>query len=324
MGKLKILLPLLVLGLLAYGGFRAFENKSANDVRVALGTLERDRVTLSATSPEIITSQPVAQGTHVEAGTLLVQLDTTLQQATIRKLEADIAQQEANLAKLHHGARNEEIRSAVARADTARITLAESQRNYDRIDAVAKQQLASRADMETAASRRDGDQSRLQDADAQLALLKAGTRSEDIMQAEAQLASTRALLATEQQKLANLSVTATVSGILDTLSWKTGERVSAGAQVAVLLVDNALYARVYIPEPSRAAINPGTKLPVHVDGASAVYQGTVRWISREPAFTPYYALNGSERSRLVYLAEVTMPAEAGNLPAGLPAQVELP
>ncbi len=320
----KILLPLVVLALLIYGGIRFFGNKSASAEHMALGTLERDRVTLSATAPEIITSQPVTEGSHVEAGTLLVQLDTALQQATVHKIEADIAQQEANLDKLHHGARNEEVRSATARVETARIVLAESQRDFERIQSIAAQQLASRANLDTATSQRDGNASRLRDAEAQLALVKAGTRSEDLVQAEAQLTATRALLAAEQQRLANLSITATVSGILDTLPWNTGERVSAGAQVAVLLTDNAPYARVYIPETSRAAINSGMQLSVHVDGSSEVFRGTVRWISHEPAFTPYYALNGSERSRLVYLAEVALPATANSLPAGLPAQVELP
>jgi HlyD family secretion protein len=63
---------------------------------------------------------------------------------------------------------------------------------------------------------------------------------------------------------------------------------------------------------------------VHVDGAEESFTGRVRWIAQEPAFTPYYALNSSERSRLVYLAEVQLPDTAANLPAGLPVQVELP
>lgn len=33
----------------------------------------------------------------------------------------------------------------------------------------------------------------------------------------------------------------------------------------------------------------------------------VRWISSEPAFTPFYALNQEERARLMYLAEAQRP-----------------
>jgi HlyD family secretion protein len=71
-------------------------------------------------------------------------------------------------------------------------------------------------------------------------------------------------------------------------------------------------------------VTPGTELTVYVDGVQDSFKGRVRWIAHEPAFTPYYALNSSERSRLVYLAEVQLPDSAANLPAGLPVQVELP
>ncbi|OSM51852.1 membrane protein, partial [Aeromonas salmonicida subsp. salmonicida] len=46
----------------------------------ALGTLERDRVLLTATASEIIRALPVAQGSMVEEGTLLARLDDRRQQ----------------------------------------------------------------------------------------------------------------------------------------------------------------------------------------------------------------------------------------------------
>src|SRR5690606_4408346 len=124
--------------------------------------------------------------------------------------------------------------------------------------------------------------------------------------------------------LANLSVVATRAGTLDSLPWHVGERVNTGQQVAVLLAEGAPHARVYIPERARAALTVGTTLTVHIDGIDTSYTGTVRWIAQEPAFTPYFALNSSERSRLVWLAELQLPDSASTLPAGLPAQVDLP
>ena len=66
------LLLTLVLPLVLFG----CADESANQ---ALGTLERDRVILKATANEIILQQPVAEGTMVAAGTLLVQLDDARQ-----------------------------------------------------------------------------------------------------------------------------------------------------------------------------------------------------------------------------------------------------
>ena len=297
---------------------------SKTESNVALGTLERDRITLSATAPEIIVNQPVAEGSRVTVGTLLVQLDTTLQEAAVARVQAEQAQFQANLDKLRNGARAEDISAVVARTDTARSMLRESERNLERIEGLMDRNLAAQAEYENAETQRDSNAARLRDIEAQLQLLTSGTRIEDLRQAEAQLLATSAQLISEQQRLANLSVVATRDGTLDSLSWHVGERVATGQQLVILLADGAPYARVYIPEPSRAAISVGTSLTVHVDGVETPYTGTVRWIALEPAFTPYYALNSSERSRLVYLAEVQLPDTALDLPAGLPAQVELP
>jgi HlyD family secretion protein len=51
----------------------------------------------------------------------------------------------------------------------------------------------------------------------------------------------------------------------------------------------------------------------------------VRYISAEAAFTPYYSLTQKDRSRLAYLAEITLDdANAAALPAGMPIQVFAP
>jgi len=294
------------------------------ETNVALGTLERDRITLSATASEIIVAQPVAEGSRVEEGALLVQLDTTLQQAAVARAQAEQAQLQANLDKLHNGFRSEDIDAAAARVQTAEALLLESERELERVAGLIERKLASQAEFDRAQTQRDANAARLRDAQSQLQLLREGSRDEDVRAAEAQVLAATAQLIAEQQKLANLSVTATRAGTLDSLPWQVGERVATGQQLAVLLADGAPYARIYIPETARAAINIGTTLNVHVDGSDTAYTGTVRWIAQEPAFTPYYALNSSERSRLVYLAEVQLPDSALDLPAGLPAQVDLP
>lgn len=294
------------------------------ETNVALGTLERDRITLSATAPEIIVAQPVAEGSRVERGTLLVQLDTTLQEAAVARVQAEEAQLRANLEKLRNGFRSEDIDAAQARVDSARSVLSESERDLERVEGLIARKLASEADEDRARTQRDANAARLRDLEAQLELLRAGSRFEDVNAAEAQLLASSAQLVAERQKLSNLSVIATRAGTLDSLPWQVGERVSTGQQLAVLLADGAPYARVYIPETARAAVAVGTELQVHIDGVASAFTGTVRWISQDPAFTPYYALNSSERSRLVYPAEVQLPNDAMELPAGLPAQVDLP
>mgnify|MGYP001086419231 CR=1 FL=1 len=128
----------------------------------------------------------------------------------------------------------------------------------------------------------------------------------------------------ENKKLNDLTITATRNGLLDNLPWNLGERVILGSPVAIVLAGDTPYARIYVPEPYRVKIIAGHTLLIHVDGITETITGKVRWISTEPAFTPYYALNQEERARLMYLAEVQLPDSYANLPNGVAVQVELP
>ncbi len=297
---------------------------SEESPNLALGTLERDRITLSATAAELITALPIAEGSSVQAGDLLVQLDDRLQLSLVLKAEADVHQFQAVLDKLISGARVEEVAAARARVAAARASLVESEQDYERTRKLAEDRLIAQADLETAEARRDNRKAVLEDAEEQLRQLTNGSREEDLRQAEAFLQAANAILQREQQNLANLSITATRDGVLDSLPWNVGERVFMGSPLVIMLADELPFARVYIPETVRANIRVGDTFPVYVDGVDTPFTGTVNWVSIEPAFTPYYALNSEERSRLMYLAELRLNDAARSLPSGLPVQMELP
>ncbi len=292
--------------------------------KVALGTLERDRIALSATTNEVVIDLPVAPGASVTKGTVLVRLDDTLQKAQVDKAEAEVAQAQANLEKLRRGARPEEVASARAKVVGAKSALAESQSNYERVLSLIKQKLVSHTELDKAQAARDSNEASLQSAQEALLLLTNGAREEDLTAAEAVLNAAKAILAMENKRLADLTISATRDGILDNLPWNLGERVTTGSPLAILLAGTAPFARIYVPEPSRVTLRAGETLLVHVDGLDRTINGRLRWISTEPAFTPYYALNQEERARLMYLAEVQLPDSEAQLPNGVPVQVELP
>jgi len=299
----------------------ACDNRPAN---IALGTLERERVAHTATTSEVVVALPVAQGSLVTEGTVLVKLDDTIQKAQVNKAAAEIAQAEANLEKLRNGARVEDVAAAIAKVSGARASVIESKANYVRAIELRKSKTISQADLDKFLAIRDADVANLQSAQEALRKLTNGTREEDLRQAEALLDAAKAILASEVKKLADLTIHATRDGILDNLPWNLGERVTAGSPLAIVLAGKAPYARIYVPEPYRVKLTVGDELVVHVDGLENTLSGKLRWISTEPAFTPYYALNQEERSRLMYLAEVQLPDSEAHLPNGVPAQVELP
>lgn len=286
-----------------------------------LGTLERDRIELTATAGELVVAQPVAEGARVSAGELLVRLDDTRQRLELSRQQARLRQAEAELARLLAGARGEDINAARAELAQYRALLPEAERNLARIRSLAARSLASQAELDRAAAELERLRALIEGARERLARQVAGSRSEDIEAAYAVRDAVRAELALSRYRLDELAIHASRAGILESLPFQVGDRVVRDAVVAVLQTEGAPYARVYVPAGARTGLAVGDPLRVWVEGMDESYRGRLSWIAVEPAFTPYYALTTSERSRLMYLAKVQLPASAAGLPSGVPAQV---
>lgn len=291
---------------------------------IALGTIERDRVALTATAAEVVVDLPIAEGSPVKKGDVLVRLDDKQQQAEVARTQAEVERAKANLEKLRNGARAEELAAARAKVSGAKAALLEARQTFERTQDLSSRGTASKASYDSALANRDAADASLKSAEEELHQLVNGARPEDLAMAEAELAAAQASLDSMKKVLADLTIVASRDGILDSLPWNLGERVTMGSPVAILLAGNAPFARVYVPEPYRVKVKQGDTLTIRIDGLDKPLDGTVRWISSEPAFTPYYALNQEQRSRLMYLAEVDLPASAESLPSGVPAQVLLP
>ncbi|HAS63822.1 MAG TPA: hypothetical protein DCS35_15460 [Vibrio sp.] len=289
----------------------------------ALGTLERDRVTFSATANEIIRQLPVKEGSLVKQGDVLVRLDTKNQQALLAHAIAEQAKADAYLLKLTNGERPEDIAAAQARVVRSQAQLTEAQKNYVRKAELVRKKLISQSEKDTALAARDSARAELDSANEEFSKLTAGSRLEDIEQARAALAAVQADVALQQQKMDELTIVSTRDGVLDNLPYNLGERVPMNGIVAVVQAGEIPYARVYVPATYRVSFIPGKQVQVFVDGVEQPYNGTVRWVATEPSFTPYYALTEEERSRLMYLAEVDLDDSATALPSGLTAQVAL-
>lgn len=289
----------------------------------ASGTLERDRISLISTASEIVVESPMKEGSAVKQGQILLQLDNKNQKAILAKAKAELAQTQANLAKMLNGERAEDIDAAKANLANAKAKLTDAQKHYTRMSELVRKKLVSISERDNALAERDATKATYDSAYQIWQKLTKGNRVEDIEAAQAQLAAAKAEVVLQRHKLNELTITATRNGILDSLPYHLGERVPEHAVVAIVQADIQPYARVYIPEPYKHKIHSGVTLTVHIDGIDKAMTGSVRWISVEPAFTPYRNMTEEDRSRLVYLTEIDLPDSANNLPAGIPLQVDL-
>ena len=290
-----------------------------------VGTLERDRVELVAEFPEPLVQVDVVEGQKVEAGQLLMRQDGARVEQDLKAAQAAVARAEQRLAELMRGARVEAIRAARARFDGAGEILEVSTREHLRLKDLAEQDIASQTDVDRALRSVELARTDVEALGAVLEDLLDGATVEELGQAEAVVAEAQAVLERLRISAGRLEIVAPRDGRIEALPYELGERPVAGAAVAVMLADGTLHARIYVPEPLRARVQPGLPARLKVDGVAEALSGTVSFISSDAAFTPYFSLTQRDRGRLVYLAEVTVEEQAyRDLPAGLPVEVDFP
>lgn len=286
----------------------------------AVGQLESDRIELVAEFSEVITSINVTEGDSIRAGAIVLEQDTARIDLRIEESQASIRRIEAVLAEQMSGPRTETIDAAKANLNAAQIERDYRANELERLAGLRARNLTSVETVDSAENFLNAAGARIELVNAQLAELEAGTRAERIEQTHGQLAQVHAQLAGLQLDKQRLLVTSTTGGIVDSLLFELGERPRTGDVVAVLLSGDQPYARLYIPEPMRVQVRVGSQLQIAVDGLPGTLTGTVRRIASEATFTPYFALNERDRTRLSYVAEVGLPTQSQRLPDGVPVQ----
>ena len=288
----------------------------------SLGTLERDRIELVAEADEPLVERPVREGDRVLAGALLVRLDAGRVAAQAARARSMRDEASARLAELRRGPRAERILEARAVLAGAEGALATAVSELGRARALARADYASRSRLDQAETGHAAALATRDAARARLSALEEGATAEELSAGESALAAAEAALADAELRLERLAVRAPIAGVVDALPFELGERPPPGAVVVVLLADSPPWARVYVPEPVRVKLRPGARAHVRIDGFESAFEGRLRSVSHEAAFTPYFALTQKDRSRLSYLAEVDLVSpDAGELPSGVPVEV---
>lgn len=291
----------------------------------AVGTLERDRIEIVAEAQETLLEIHAREGAAVVAGEVLARQDNARLLTTVARAEAARTRAARRVDELQRGPRRESIAEAQAALDGARKQAVVEQREYERVQALVEQGLLSATELDGAQLRRDAALAQRQQWEARVEALLEGTTAEELDQAVASLAEAEAGLADARLALERLTLRAPRNGVVDAIPYKVGDRPSPGATVIVMLAEQAPYARVYLPQAVRARLRTGMEARVRVDGYDEAFAGTLRTVSSEAAFTPYFALTERDRGRLVYLAEVVLTGpRARELPTGLPVEVEFP
>jgi HlyD family secretion protein len=321
----RSLLAVAVVVVLALGvaiGIRLLSHGHAQSLRL-YGNVDVRSVDLGFRVPGKIGEIRVDEGAKVKQGDALAQLDPQPLTDALHAAQAQLANARAELDKLHHGNRAQDIAQAEAQLADRVAAVAQARAQYERRSELVKTGAVSQAQFDGSQAQYLAAQAQQRSAEQVLSLQRAGARAEDIEAAQAQLALATAQRDKAQTDLADATLLAPTDGTIFTRAREPGAIALAGETVFVLSVDRPVRVRAYIAEQDLSRISPGMRVQVSADGNPRVYHGTIGFISPTAEFTPKTVQTESLRTDLVYRLRVIVDDPDDGLRQGQPVTVSV-
>ena len=297
---------LLVLTLLVHGCAKWNEPPRTDHVS---GTIEVDEAQLASRYGGRVEQIFAREGDPLSPGQKIIQLEAS-------ELLARRDQAKALLDELKAGPRKEELAAAKSDWQAAAAELEFAQADAKRIAKLFEENAIAAAERDRAITRAASLERSVEAAKSRYDLLLAGTRPERIAQAEAQLAEI-------ESNLRETTITAPTNSVLEVLHVKPGDVAAPNRPLATLLLTNATWVRVYVPEPWLGHIRLGEKVRVRVDSfADRDFDGEVEQIARAAEFTPRNVQTVEDRVKQVFGVKVRL--QSPDLRAGMAADVYFP
>lgn len=342
----KRLLPILVVAVLAYGGY-AYATRPPSSLTLT-GLVTTHDVAVAPVVGGRLVSLAVKEGDHVTKGQLLAEIEPSELQADrefyehsaagaasqIQEAEAalrlqqqqvgdQIAQAEATVATAEA-----QVTAAQAETERARVTLTRTQE-------LSKAQLATgqaldeaRTAFDAAQARRDSSMKQVDAARAALALARTNAeqvavRRSQLQTSQHQLAAVGAQKHKADVRLAYTRVVAPIDGIVDVEPAREGEVVAAGQSLLTLIDPNDLWVRADIEETYIDRVKTGDTLTVRLPSGEE-RQGVVFYRRADASFATQRDVSRTKRDIRTFETRLRVDNHDRALAVGMTAYVLLP
>jgi multidrug resistance efflux pump len=369
-----IIVPAIVFLILAIWAIHAFLAARARNQYA--GTVETREIQIGSKIGGRVTQVNVEEGQQVKAGQVLVafecdQLEAQRAEAAAAADEAQAAYERAlrgnrpeeiaeataaakaasaALEEAHNGPRRQELDQAQADFAAAQADAADAQLFFERMEKLVRTGTISRQQFDDARDRRDGAVQHAESARQRLALLQAGTRTEDLHAAEERyhqaeaarvlavkgsrredIDAARGRLAEAQAHVADLDaqlreavLSAPADAFVEVVSVRPGDLVAPGRIILSLLESSQLWVKIYVPETNLARVHLGQSAQVRVDSyAGGDFTGRVQMIASQAEFLPRNVQTGDDREHEVFGVKVYVDNPRSVLKSGMAATVRL-
>lgn len=279
----------------------AAEQPITRFIRATGSLMAEEQADVAAEVAGRVIATPVERGTPVTEGATLIRVSPTETEAQLHEAEANAAQIEARLGITSGGSLDV---NAVPEVMTAKSSYDLAQNEFNRIKSLLEQRVVSQSEYDQRRTQMDATRQQYEAA-----------RNGAAQQFQA-LQAARARVALVQKALADTTVRAPFAGLVGERLVSTGDYVTKGMRVVVVVRVNPLRVQLTVPEQFVAAVKTGAAVTFQVDAyPGREFTGTVRYVS--PTL---------EANRRALTVEAVVPNQSGDLKPGLfaTARIEEP
>lgn len=262
----------------------------------ANGTVEPEQLTnVSPKTSERLDAVTVSEGDSVAEGEIVAYMDDSDLQGQLIQAQGELAAAEANLAMLAAGNRPQEISQAEATLASAEASLNQAKEVLQRYEALYTRGAISAEETTGYRTARDTAQAEVESAQQALNLLRAGSRSEEIAQAEAQVLLAQGALTTIETQIEATVIRAPFSGVVTARYADPGDFVSpstaasettSSSSSSILSLAFNYQVVANVAETDIAKIQPGQPASIRADAfPDQVFEGSVAQVAEQAAVT---------------------------------------
>ncbi len=255
---------------------QTFKVKKENleQVVLASGKVEvSNKRELTAQTSATVQRVFVEVGDRVKSGQVLVKLDTTELERQLKQDQANLAVQQANLAKANTGARSQVIEQDKASLTKAETVLNNAKLKLDRSTQLYNQGAISSESLEADKLAYVSAQTEYRTAQERLSLDRSGATGQELAALQAQVQQARLAVQLAQEQIDKASVKAPIEGVVLSLDTEEGSYVNVGTRLVSVGDRSRLIVKSEVSETDSNNLRVGQ--PVTIT-AAAVEEGSYK------------------------------------------------
>lgn len=336
--KKRLMGVVVVLALIAltFWGNQYFNHPQ--DQNTYSGTIEGTEIPVQPELGGRIVDLKVQEGQIIKTGDIIAKLDDSQAKISLDTAKSQQIQAQAKLNDLLGGSRAEELRRleavvAQANANVAALApslqleennLANDQKLYES-GALSKQALdAQQNKYDTLKAQYEGAQDNVKVAQASLDQAQAGYTQPTIQAQKAAVDMAAQSVKAAELNLSKLTIKSPSDGQVLYKQVELGQVVNPGTTMVTILDPNDLWIKIYVPEAKLNRVKVGGMVHISVDSyPNKTFKGQIQYVSDQAEFTPKNVQTKEERTTTVYAVKISITEGKDQLKAGMPADVTL-